>query len=528
MHLLDAIGAGIFAFSGALLIVWGLTLWTRRPPVVARRRSDPIVFLFEGQDLVDATPAARRLLRGQPEGGPDLAKVLRLLERGFGPDLGPRLAELPSGGRLSLASPNGAGAVEVAEEGGALRLTLRPDGVGASAIDTLAFDAAREELQLLRGLAEDSPHPIWTLDVRGELTWANRAYLALADIASVRPGDPDGATVARAAWPVQPLWDSPTDLAEGRPLQERLALASPDSEEPLWYDVTSVRRGPGSLHFATDVTSLVQAEVTRLHFVQTLAKTFAHLATGLAVFDRDRRLVLFNPAFLDLTGLPIEFLSGRPLVQAVLDRLRDARILPEPRDYASWRESVAALEAAAAQGEYRETWTLPGGQTWRVTGRPHPDGALAFLFEDISGEVGLARRIRTEVDTMRDVLDALDEAVAVFSPAGGLFLSSATYEGLWGPSSSAMPDKALADEVARWKAGCHPSSAWSRLENLAPDRPTPIEEQVRLLDGRKLAMRAAPLPHGALLVRFQGSVGRDRPEDEALAPHDSARRTEPA
>jgi hypothetical protein len=43
------------------------------------------------------------------------------------------------------------------------------------------------------------------------------------------------------------------------------------------------------------------------------------------------------------------------------------------------------LEEEAASGLFEETWSLPGGQTYRVIGRPHPNGALAFMFEDISG-----------------------------------------------------------------------------------------------------------------------------------------------
>ena len=76
-------------------------------------------------------------------------------------------------------------------------------------------------------------------------------------------------------------------------------------------------------------------------FVQTLSKTFAQLSTGLAIFDRSRKLVMFNPALMDLTKLSAAFLSGQPDLNAFLDRLRDSGVLPEPKNYASWREEVA-------------------------------------------------------------------------------------------------------------------------------------------------------------------------------------------
>ena len=107
------------------------------------------------------------------------------------------------------------------------------------------------------------------------------------------------------------------------------------------------------------------------------------------MFDAKRGLSLFNPALTDLTALPVDFLSARPTLHAFIDRLREARRMPEPRDWRSWRERITALEAASTEGTYLETWNLPAGQTWRVSGRPHPDGAIALMFEDITAEISL-------------------------------------------------------------------------------------------------------------------------------------------
>ncbi|MAJ04508.1 MAG: hypothetical protein CMH03_07285, partial [Marinovum sp.] len=46
----------------------------------------------------------------------------------------------------------------------------------------------------------------------------------------------------------------------------------------------------------------------------TLGKTFAEMSVGLAVFDQNHRLVLFNPALIDLTLLGADFLSERPIL----------------------------------------------------------------------------------------------------------------------------------------------------------------------------------------------------------------------
>ena len=67
-------------------------------------------------------------------------------------------------------------------------------------------------------------------------------------------------------------------------------------------------------------------------FMQVLTKAFAHLTIRLAVFDQARRLALFNRALTDLSGLPIDFLTGRPRLFGFLDKLRERHLFPEPKD----------------------------------------------------------------------------------------------------------------------------------------------------------------------------------------------------
>ena len=77
----------------------------------------------------------------------------------------------------------------------------------------------------------------------------------------------------------------------------------------------------------------IRAEAARREFMQTMSKTFAQLSTGLAIFDRKRALIHFNPALLDITGLDFETLSLKPDLASFLDTLRGKGFLPEPKNY---------------------------------------------------------------------------------------------------------------------------------------------------------------------------------------------------
>lgn len=471
----------VLVAAGIVLAVEG---WRGRMRL-APAPDDGMVLLFDGDGLADATPAARDLLRAGGRSGDRLRDVLAMLAPRF-PGIERQVAAMP-GGTDTLRSAVTGDSVVVERWDDLTRLTLHAGGSG----DSLRLAAIEAELTTLRAIAEDAPQLVWKTDAGGAVVWANRAYLALADRLLLAATD-------APEWPVQPIF---TLDGSGK---QRLSLTLPETEAPVWYEVTSVPQGGQVVHFGIDATGAVTAETQRRDFVQTLTKTFAHLRAGLAVFDRRRQLVLFNPAFLDLTGLRAEFLSQRPRVHSVLDRLRDMQMLPEPKNYTSWRDQVAGIEAAAEQGTYCETWILPGGQTYRVSGRPHPDGAIAFILEDISDEVSLTRRFRMEQETAHAVLDLLPQAVAVFSIAGTMTLCNRAYDRLWGVAGVGLADAVAAQEIARWRALSVTSPVWDRITALLSPggNRDPAAEVLQLTDGRMIDSRFTPLPGGSVLVEF--------------------------
>ena len=229
--------------------------------------------------------------------------------------------------------------------------------------------------------------------------WQNTAARALPDADKAR-------MTAELTPPPEP----------GETLTRRISVPVCGAGAPAaWFDVTVERKTCGQVVFANDVSALVAAETAQQRFVQTLGKTFADLPTGLAVFDRAKTLAMFNPALIDLTGLQVEFLSARPEIVTFFDMLRDRQVMPEPKNYASWRSQINDMVSAAHGGHYREMWSLANGQSYRVTGRPHPDGAVAFLFEDISSEISETRHHRGEMALRNALLDQLDAAIAVLS-----------------------------------------------------------------------------------------------------------------
>jgi PAS domain-containing protein len=498
--LVTSVTAALIAMVLAGFVTWPRP--ARRRHTLLTRPPERTVFLFRDRDLVDASGAAQAILDASPATGPEWERLSAFLGARL-PEYDARMTELEESGQPVVLSTSDGLKVEAEHLGSAIRIEVTdPTAEGQGVfVDGAARTATERELSDLREVVSIAPVLSWRLDGRGDVTWANRAYLKAVAQAQ-------GESEDDLIWPLRNLFPDLPPSTGSRATRVRISDAAPEGG---WFDHRVFESPTGAVHFATPADATVRAEKALRDFVQTLTKTFAHLPIGLAIFDRQRQLALFNPALIDLTALGPDFLSARPTLFAFLDRLREARMIPEPKDYPSWRARMNALEAAASSGHYEETWALSTGQTYRVIGRPHPDGAVAFLFEDITAEVSLTRRFRAELELGQNVIDGIEDALTVFSGAGTLVLSNAAYSSLWGFDPSRTFTVVSAEEaVAFWRKRSRPSALWDEAEeflSLYGDRPDRTGECV-LLDGRRVLARFRAMPGGASIVTFR-VVGMD-------------------
>ena len=151
-------------------------------------------------------------------------------------------------------------------------------------------------------------------------------------------------------------------------------------------------------------------------------------------------------------------------------------------------------------------WSLPNGLSYRVFGRPHPDGAIAFLFEDVTAELSLTRNFVTELEINHSLLDSLPQAIAIFSPSGDILSVNRAYQDIWGndPNTQVQP-VSIPSTVAFWQDSCAPFDNWDSIRRTLT-RPTLSKDtQGRLttLSGEQLAYRIAPLSKGASAIVFE-------------------------
>ncbi|MBN2759457.1 MAG: PAS-domain containing protein [Rhodobacteraceae bacterium] len=468
------------------------------------------VFVFRAEDLVDCSERGRQLLASVSAAGKSARQELDLL-LGF---LEPRFAELRQElrqlvalGSLELQAQDDSGLVLKAHrKNGLTHLRLidtRAEGA-LVALDRLSFEAMREELSILRDVVAQVPVLAWRRDRDERVIWANGAYID-ACLASDCGG-------VGLTWPLPDLFA--TQLPDEH---QRLSLELGDTL--AWFGHMHIEDDAGEMHFATPIDLAVQTETSRREMLQALTRTFASLPTGLALFDKDRRLQVFNPALVDLMGLDPLFLAARPSLEQFLFTLRELRMLPEPKDFAVWRNEIAELEQAAEMGNFNDEWCLDCGRVFQVTGRPQPGGALGFFFEDITSDAALARSLRAEIDIGQAVFDGLQDAVIVFNKAGDTLMSNVRYSQIWGEEPCQnLADTGLRHALALWSKTSAATPFWSDLSRFATlaEGPRVLTGSVCLMDGTSLAVHARWLRPDCLLVTFRPLV-QDPSRDMAVA-----------
>src|SRR5690606_35109594 len=217
-------------------------------------------------------------------------------------------------------------------------------------------------ISLFHGLLDAIEQPVWRRDVNGNLTWVNHAY---GDAVDARPEQ--AIEEAREFLGTSARESIRAKVTPASPFHDRISTVVNGNR--TIYDVIDITAAGGSAGMAIDVS---EAEAVREELNRTLrshAETLDHLATPVAIFDRDRRLQFYNQAFVALWDLDLSFLDSKPDNNELLDRLRSAHKLPEQLNWRAWKE--AALSVYQALDTRTDLWHLPNGQTLRVIATAH-------------------------------------------------------------------------------------------------------------------------------------------------------------
>lgn len=408
----------------------------------------------------------------------------------------------------------------------------------AVAVDDLArsLQALAADATYLKALIDTLPMPVWLRDEDLSVLMVNKAYAAAVE-----------ATSAEAAVQAQVELASDDHVREARALAARArAAGEPRSasfhlvlagerrlahitEMPLEVGDTLLTAG-----FIEDHTRVEELQGQLSHHVSAQVEVLERLSTAIAIFTTDTRLAFFNTAFSRLWRLERDWLESQPTYGAVMDALRDRRLLPEAADYRALKEEE--LRRFISLIDPIETLMhLPDGRTLRRVVSPHPYGGLIFTYEDFTDTLAMERSFNTAMAVQRATLDHLHEGLAVFGDDRRLKLSNPAFARMWGLSADDLAGEPHLNELVErlrpyFEGRPDRASTWApareRLLALVGERQGG-EWRLERQDGMILDCASVPLPDGASLLAFLDVTDTARVEralierNEALAAADT-------
>ena len=372
-------------------------------------------------------------------------------------------------------------------------------GIEQELLDLAArHDQLLSDIETMRALLDSLPAPVWARDSAGELVFVNSAYADAVDA-----GDPTEAVARRLELLDQSARaELGRTRAAGETYTGRLPAIAAGGRRI--FEVVDVPSAAGSSGIAIDRTEVetMRAELTRM--VEAHRRVLDQLATGVAVFNVDRKLTFYNAAFRVLFELDAGFLDQTPSDAAVLDTLRSKRKLPEEHDFRQWRQHL--YEAYRTVEPKEHMWHLPDGRALRVVTTPNPEGGVTYLYDEVTERLDMHRRYDALIKVQSETLDHMSEAVAVFGSDGRVRLHNPAFQRMWKLSHDALEQHPHAEAVTAWCQALHDdNTVWRSLRAsvTAIDNRESLVARIERRDGAMIDLATMPLPDGATLVTFQ-------------------------
>src|SRR5258708_4010834 len=282
--------------------------------------------------------------------------------------------------------------------------------------------------------------PAWTRDAMGRLVWCNIAYAQAVDAPDAEAAIATGGEIfapavrrrAASALKESGAWTGRASAVVGG---DRRTFDAVEASAPV-----------GFAGVARDVSEIVALKADMERNEDDYLRMIDRLSTAVAIFDKSRRLTLYNAAYRQIWSLEPAFLDQAPSDGEILDRLRAKRQLPEQVDFRAWKAQQLSAYQAIEPSE--SVWHLPDGRALRVVVSPNPKGGVTYLYDYPTQSYALASQVTALTHVQGETLDALKEGVAAFGADGRMKLFNPAFADLWRIDPTALGVRPHIDEVA--------------------------------------------------------------------------------
>jgi signal transduction histidine kinase len=514
-HAIALVGMAVFATTTALLHLFGRRRWLRQEKALSgelmheRARNDRVetMLMTDRQCIISwRAPHEAPLIEGEA-GFSVGASVLAFgswAASGSAQALDRNLEILKLNGEafsLLLQTKTGE-TVEATGQAVGGRAVLRLRDMSGIAAELHQIKAERDRLSseqsTLRTLVDSLPHPVWTRNAAGGLSWSNAAYLVAVEASSLAEVEQRKLDLFERA----EREAAAVRIIAGEAYRAQVNAIVAGQRRVL--DVVEQPTISGRAGIAIDVTELEEARRGLQQQIQAHAVTLDRLPTAVAIFDQHQSLVFRNAAFEKLWGFDVALLDSGPLHGQLLDLQRDSNRVPNLAEYKGWKTEILTAYASVKPSE--DWWLLPDGRTIHYLASPNPQGGITVLFDDVTEGASLKFQVSKLDQVQQETLDALREGVAVFGSDGRLKLANPAFSAQWRLDPDMLAHAPHIDDiVALCRVSAPGDEQWTDVLSAVAgvrDERHDISARFDLRSGMILDSTATALPDGGTMITF--------------------------
>ena len=379
---------------------------------------------------------------------------------------------------------------------------------------------SHEERDRLQNALDNLPLPLWLRDAHANLTWCNKAYAQIADNSvasvmadqielSIKPAKKNGmASPVGKALAQQAIENRNPQYSQGHIVRHGKRHYFEVTETPL-------PAGNHCMGMGIDRTKEYELETDHKRYMAANNELLEQLGTAIGIFDAEQQLEFYNTAFGQLWHLEDSYLNRRPKLGDLMEKLREARRLPEQADFRKFKQSWLGMFTGLI-GTHDEMLHLPDGSALRMLVVPHPMGGLMMTFEDVTSRLELESSYNTLVAVQKETLDNLSEGVSVFGGDGRLKLWNPSFARLWELNPEELEGEPHINRLLERMQALFPKEDWGTARESivlqALDRNV-HEGQMTLKDKSMVAYSTVPLPDGGVLITHVDITDKIRVEN---------------
>lgn len=377
-------------------------------------------------------------------------------------------------------------------------------------------ETARQQADLLRAALDHNPAPVWMRDGTGDLSWVNKAYASMLNTEPAPALDAQvEIAISQKGQGRSPKEMARDALADGKAQTSKTHIIAHGKRR--WVELSEIplAGSGGTVGLLRDLTreEEIQSDLDRHKAANK--SLLEQLRTAIAIFGADQGLEFFNTAYATQWGLEEGWLNNRPKLGDILEKLREARRLPEQADFRKYKQGWLDWFTRLID-PHEDMLYLPDGAAVRMLVMPHPMGGLMMTFEDVTSRLELESNYNTLIAVQKETLDNLGEGVVVYGGDGRLKLWNPSFARLWdlnpeelegGPHINKIVDRTAAFFVPDDWANIRKSLVAHGLEREARDG------QLIRTDGMYVYYATMPLPDGGVMVSYYDITDTQRVEN---------------